>query len=142
MCGDGFFGTGDFLGDEAALVVLFPADLDSEGGFDATVVVGDEFLHRGEVSAGVITEACGGFFLTVVDLERLGPFGPGVILGALLGWLGQDFELGKRAAAVAEGSSDAVGSRIATADDEDIEVFGVDWRRAVFAVQHPLGIGG
>ncbi|MFM1944679.1 MAG: hypothetical protein RI897_3661 [Verrucomicrobiota bacterium] len=140
--GNGFFGTGDFLRDEASLVVLFPADLDSEGGFDPSVFVGDEFFNGGEVSAGVVAEARFGFFLAVVDLEHLGPFGPGVILGAFLGRLGQDFELGERAAAVSEGGSDAVGSGISAADDEDIEVFGVDWWGAVFAVQDPLGIGG
>lgn len=100
--GNGFFGARHFLGHEATLVVLFPADLDSESCFDPAVFVGDEFLYRGEVGSRVIAEAGCGFFLSIVDFQDLGPFRPGVIPGTFLGGLGQDFELGERAASVAQ----------------------------------------
>jgi hypothetical protein len=40
----GFFGAGNFLGNEAALRVFFPFDLDGDGGFDRAVFVTDEFF--------------------------------------------------------------------------------------------------
>src|SRR5690606_29542147 len=140
--GAGLFGAGLFDGDELALVVFLPLDLDGDERLDATGGVGVEFFDGGQVNARVGALAGGGFFLAVVHFEGLGPFGPGVVGGALGRGLGQDFDLGDGAAALAQGGADAVGAGIAAADDDDVAVFGVDRAGGGRAGEQGLGGGG
>ena len=56
--------------------------------------------------------------------------GPGVSGGALEGWLREKLEVDDAAAAVADGSSDAVGTRVTATDDDHFLPLGGD----VFAV--------
>jgi hypothetical protein len=53
------------------------------GFFDAALVIADEAFDGGEIDAGVGAELGGGFFLAVVEAIDFGPFGPGIIGGAV-----------------------------------------------------------
>ena len=129
---------GTCFGNELALVVLFPLDLDGVNCFDVAVGVADEFRGGGEINARVAAEFRGGFFLAVIELVNLGPFGPRIVLGAFHRRLGQDFHLHEALAAVAHGGADAIGAGIAAADDDDILAFGGDEIAVLMLVEQAL----
>jgi hypothetical protein len=94
---------GTSLGTNWPLSLLLPLDLDGDEFLHAARVVADEFLDRGEIDARVGAEFGGGLLLAVIHLVDLGPFGPGIVGGALQRRLGQDLDLHEALAAVAQG---------------------------------------
>jgi len=142
LSGQPLLRTGNVLRREATVFVLHPLDLDGMDGGDLTVLVALKMGRRSGVSAGILTEHGGGFFLAVVHAVDLGPLRPWVVGGAGFGRLGHDFQLGDAGAAVADGGAHAVGTRVAAADDHDILACGGDVVHAGGAVQHCLGVGG
>ena len=109
---------GTFFGNELALVVLLPLDLDGVHGLDVAVFVAVEFRGGGEIDARIVAEFGGGFLLAVVELVNLRPFGPRIVGGAIHRRLRQNFELHEDLAAVAHRGADAVGAGVAAADDD------------------------
>ena len=136
------FRAGNFLRNELAFVVLLPLDLDGVDVFHVAVVVAVEFFRGGEINARITAKFRGGFFLAVIQLVNLRPFGPGIILGALHRRLGQNFDLHQAVAAVAHGGADAIGAGIAAADDDDVLAFGGDEIAVLVLVEQRLGVRG
>ena len=98
-------------------------------GFHCTnviLVVLDEPLYRCLVDSRIVTKYGNGFFLTVVCLADTGPLRPRIAFGTSVRQLRHHFQLYHRLAAVANGSTDAVVTRIAAADDDDILILGTD----------------
>jgi len=108
---------------EVTLVIFLPFNLNGMDFLDVAVVVADEFGGGGEVDPGVRAESGGGFLLAVIETVNLGPFRPGIILGAVHGRLGQDFHLHETLAFVPHGSADTIRAGITAADDQDILAF-------------------
>jgi len=142
LSGQPLLRTGNVLGDEAPLLILCPFHLNGVDSGDLAVLVALELRGGGGISAGILAEHGGGFFLTVVQAVDLGPLRPGVAGGTGFGRLGHDFQLGDAGAAVADGGAHAVGARVAAADDHDILARSGDVIHAGGAVQHRLGIRG
>ena len=85
---------------------------------------------------------CNGFFLTVIGLADLRPFGPGIVLCSLVRSLGHHLDLGHRLGSVTDGSSHTVITGITTADDDHVLTLGLH----IFfifkvRIQQALGIG-
>ena len=109
----------DFLRREST-VVIDPLDVaDLEPGEVASLVF-EETLRVYQILARIGTLQGGGLFLAVVHLVDLRPFGPGIVRGALHRGHRHDLKLDDALAAVAEARADAVGSGIATTDDDDV----------------------
>ena len=86
--GADFFGARLFFRDELTFFVFLPLDLDGDDRLEIAGGVAVEFFYRREIHAGIGAEFGGGFFLAVVHLVSLGPFGPGIVGGALERGLG------------------------------------------------------
>ena len=93
---------GLLLGDELALVVLLPLDLDGHEFLHVARLVADEFLHRRQVDAGIGAELRGGLLLAVVHLVGLGPLGPGIVGLALQRRPRENFDLHDALAALTD----------------------------------------
>ena len=107
------------------LSFFVPFDLHGVDGFDLAVRVAFKFRRGGQINARVGAEFRGGFFLAVIQLVNLRPFGPRIVLGAFQRRLGQNFHLHEALAAVAHRGADAVRAGVAAADDDDILAVGV-----------------
>ena len=66
-----------------------------------------------------------GFFLAVIGLADLRPFGPGIILCSFVRCLGHHLDLGHRFCSVTDGGSNAVITGITAADDNHIFPLGL-----------------
>jgi hypothetical protein len=138
--GQNFFRAGNILRDELAFVVLRPLDLHSVNGFDLAVGVAFKFRRGREINARIIAEFRGGLFLAVIQLVSLGPFGPGIVLGAFKRGLGQDLHLHERRATVPHRGADAIRAGVAAADDDDILAGRINETTVLVAVEHRLGV--
>ena len=90
------------------------------------IAVVDEPLARNGVHPRIVAEALRRFLVAIIDSENPRPLRPGVAIGTTLRRLGHDFEVDQGSATVAQGRTDAVRSRIASANDDHVLVFGRD----------------
>ncbi len=118
--GQHFFGAGDRLRNKLALFVFAPLHLHGVDCADVALGIALKFCSRGEINAGIGTKFSGGFFLAIVHLVDLGPFGPGIVRRATQGRLGHNFHLDQAGAAVAQGGAHAVGAGVAAANNHHI----------------------
>ena len=134
--GKNFFRAGNMLRHELALVVLLPFHLHGVDGFDVAVVVAFKLRRGREINARIGAEFRGGFFLAVIQLVNLRPFGPRIVLGAFHRRLGQNFHLHEALAAVAHRGADAIRAGVAAADDDDVLALGGDEIAVLVLVEH------
>ena len=127
LCRQNLLTAGDFFHIHAAgRLILFPGQFHDLHRLKLSILVLDEFLHGGLIDPRIMTEQCDRFLLTVIRLTDLRPFRPRIVLRSCIGCLGHHLDLRHGFAAVADGGSHAVISRIPAADDHDILIFRVD----------------
>ena len=80
----------------------------------------------------------GGLLVPVVGAVDPRPRWPRVVVGALIWRTREELKVGDRLGAVPEGGADAVGARVAAADDDDMLAVGVDVAAVVLAGQHAV----
>mmetsp|Transcript_18662 Transcript_18662/g.44240 ORF Transcript_18662/g.44240 Transcript_18662/m.44240 type:complete len:317 (+) Transcript_18662:309-1259(+) len=104
---------GDFnvLGDEA---------------LDIAIVVADELLGHDGVDAGVLSEDGLDLGVTVIQAKDARPLWPRIVRSTLHGRLRHELKIGHRLAAVAHGGSDAIGTRVAASDHDNVLPGGSD----------------
>src|SRR6185436_7484470 len=117
---DDLFRAGHRFRNELTFVVAIPLNLHGVDGFHLAVRIAFELRRGREIYPRVAAKFRRGFFLAVVQLVDLGPFGPGIIPGALHRRLRQDLDLDQVAATVAHRRADAIGTGITAADDDHI----------------------
>jgi hypothetical protein len=120
--GEDFFGAGTFLRAEVAFVVFLPLDIDDVDGLHVAVGIAFEVGGGGEIDAGIVAEFGGGFFLAVVHLVGLGPFGPRIVAARSMGGLAMISSCVTLLQPWRMAGADAVGAGVATADDDDVFV--------------------
>ena len=104
------------------------------------MVAAGEFFGGCEINAGIAAEFGGGFLLAVIQPINLGPFRPGIVCGAVHGRTRQDFQLHQAFAAVAQRGADAVRSRVAAADDDNVLARGGNGGAVGVAVEPVFGV--
>jgi hypothetical protein len=93
---------------------------------DVPLPVPDKLLGQHLVLPGVLPQLVGCLGMPIVHPENPGPLRPGVPRGASLRGLGKKLQVNQGLAAVAERGADAVGARVASANDDDGLVLGAD----------------
>ena len=100
--GEDFLRSRDVFRNELSLLVFRPLDLHGVHSRDVAVSVAFKFCRRGNIDPGIAAKLGGGFFLTVVHFVSLRPFGPWIVLGALVWRTWHDFHLAHAGAAMTQ----------------------------------------
>ncbi len=137
---------GVFLFDrnKLTLFIFAPFDVDDFEACKISFAVINKAFGHDQVFAGIFAETVSCLFLTIIHFVNLGILRPWIIGGPFLRRFGHDFQLDHFFTAVAQGGADTVCSRIATADDNDFFVMGMDLRKASIKrfVQQMTGVTG
>jgi hypothetical protein len=135
-----FFRAGHVLGNELALVIFGPLDLHGVHGLDVAAGIALKLRRRGQILARIGAELGDGLLLAVIGLERLGPFGPRIVLGAFQRRLRHDFQLRDTLAAVPDRGAGAIRAGVAAADDDDVFPRRGNLRAGLEAVEQVPGV--
>src|SRR6056297_344480 len=117
-----------------------PLDLHGANALHVAFTIVNERLGKNLVVSRILAKLGGCLFVSVISPKDPWPFGPGVIVGALLGWLGQEFKIDHLAATVANRCADAIGARIAATNHHHIFPFGANERAVEMIAVNPLGV--
>src|SRR5205807_5559921 len=99
-------------------------DLDGVDRLQSAGGIADELGGLNGVPARILAPERFALLLAVIEAIDFGPLRPGVVVGALQGRHGDDFQLDQALAALAQGGADAIGARVAAADHHHVLIFG------------------
>src|SRR5215471_55325 len=87
------FCPGDSLGHETPPIVSPPRNIHRVQFLDVPVLIANELFGLDQVNAGIITKACLGLLLTIIEAVDAWPLGPGIVSLARVRRARQNFKL-------------------------------------------------
>src|SRR5215470_3203997 len=116
------FGARQALWHKAATLVFAPGNIDGVQFLHVPILIPDKLFRLDQIHTGVVTKACLGFLLAVIEAVNAWPLRPGIVRRTGVRGPWQDLDLHETLTLMSQGGADTICAGIATTNDDDVLV--------------------